>query len=634
MSHLERIASPADLKKLTVPELRELAEELRQYIIEIVSQRGGHLASSLGAVEIALALHYVFDSPRDRIIWDVGHQSYAHKIVTGRREAFRTLRTRGGISGFPNRFESEHDVFGVGHASTAISAALGVAVSRDMRGEDHFVVSVVGDGALTGGLAFEGINQAGHLKKNRFLIVLNDNEMSISRNVGALSRYLTRITTKKVYLQFEADVWELLGRIPNVGGRARKLARRMKESIKSFVVPTILFEELGFRYFGPLDGHDLELLVPTLQQIRDVPGPVLLHVVTKKGKGYCFAEEDAEKFHGVGSFYKATGDAKNVPGVPTYSDVFGSALIELARSDPRVVAVTAAMKEGTGLAPFAREFPDRFFDVGIAEQHAVTFAAALAREGFKPFVAVYSTFLQRGFDQVIHDVALQRLPVRFILDRAGIVGEDGPTHHGAFDLGYLRLVPNMAVMAPSDEQELRSCLLAALLRDEGPSAIRFPRGAAAGAPPRASLEPAPFGRGELRREGKDLAIVAAGSMVRPALEAAETLASAGIAAAVVDARFVKPLDRDLIRTVAAGGAPVLVVEENAVPGGFGSAVLEALAGEGLRNRVLSIGIPDRFVPHGRRDELLKEMGLTAASIAERAAALVRGASGDGREGER
>jgi 1-deoxy-D-xylulose-5-phosphate synthase len=431
MPLLDRIRTPEDLKGLSIDELVALSDEIRQYIIEVVSVRGGHLASSLGAVEIALALHFVFDSPRDKILWDVGHQSYAHKILTGRKEAFRSLRTREGLSGFPNTAESEHDAFGVGHASTSISAALGIAVSRDLLGEDHYVISVVGDGAISGGLSFEGINQAGHLKKNRFIIILNDNEMSISKNVGALARYLTRITTKKVYLQFEADVWELLGKVPRYGLRARKVARRMKESIKNLLVPTILFEELGFRYFGPFNGHDLTQLVSAFSQIRDVPGPVLVHVMTTKGKGYSFAEENAEKFHGIGSFYKATGSSKSNGTRPTYSEVFGASLMELAEKDKSVVAVTAAMKEGTGLAPFARAFPERFFDVGIAEQHAVTFAAGLARSGLKPFVAIYSTFLQRGFDQIIHDVALQRLGVRFVLDRAGIVGEDGPTHHGA-----------------------------------------------------------------------------------------------------------------------------------------------------------------------------------------------------------
>jgi 1-deoxy-D-xylulose-5-phosphate synthase len=634
MSMLDRIQNPSDLKALSVDELTSLSVELRQYIIEIVSQRGGHLASSLGAVEIAIGLHYVFDSPRDKILWDVGHQSYAHKILTGRKEAFKSLRTRGGISGFPSAAESEHDAFGVGHASTSISAALGLAVSRDLRGEKNFVISVVGDGALSGGLSFEGINQAGHLKKNRFIIVLNDNEMSISRNVGALSRYLTKITTKQMYLQFEADVWELVGKVPRFGGKARKLARRMKESIKNLVLPNILFEELGFRYFGPLDGHDLEQLIGSFRQIKNVPGPVLVHVVTKKGKGYSFAEDDAEKFHGVGSFYKATGNSRSNATRSTYSDVFGSMLVELAGADDRIVAITAAMKEGTGLAAFARAFPERFFDVGIAEQHAVTFAAGLSRDGFKPFVAIYSTFLQRGFDQIIHDVAIQRLPVRFVLDRAGLVGEDGPTHHGAFDLSYLRLVPGMVIMAPRDEEELRCMLLTALAYDAGPIAVRFPRGAVAGVEPRTERKPLEIGKGELMRPGGDVSLIAVGTMVRIAQAGADILSRAGIEAAVIDAKFIKPLDRELILSVAAGGAPVVALEENAVSGGFGTALLELFAEHGLRNSIAILGIPDRFIPHGGRDELLEEIGFSPERVASAVKAVITSRTVAGQGGDR
>jgi 1-deoxy-D-xylulose-5-phosphate synthase len=616
MALLDRIRTPGDLKELSLEELVALSAEIRQYIIEVVSVQGGHLASSLGAVEIAIALHYVFDSPRDKILWDVGHQSYAHKILTGRKEAFRNLRAREGLSGFPNTAESEHDAFGVGHASTSISAALGLAVSRDLLGEDHYVISVVGDGAISGGLSFEGINQAGHLKKNRFIIILNDNEMSISKNVGALARYLTRITTQKVYLQFEADVWELLGKVPRYGLKARKVARRMKESIKNLLVPTILFEELGFRYFGPLDGHDLAQLVAAFSQIRDVPGPVLLHVMTKKGKGYCFAEEDAEKFHGIGSFYKATGNSKSNGTRPTYSDIFGESLVELAGKDRKVVAITAAMKEGTGLAPFARAFPERFFDVGIAEQHAVTFAAGLARSGLKPFVAIYSTFLQRGFDQIIHDVALQRLGVRFILDRAGLVGEDGPTHHGAFDLSYLRIVPGMVIMAPRDGEEFRRMMLSALEYEAGPIAIRFPRGTAAAAPPSPQRTAVPIGKGELLRRGDGPALVAVGSMVATALAAAEILSQAGIPAAVIDAKFIKPLDADLLMSLAGEGSRlVFALEENARSGGFGDAILEFYSIRSPGTRVVKIGLPDRFVPHGRRDDLLAEIGMSAETVA-------------------
>jgi len=611
---LPGIDSPADLKRLPIDDLPVLAGEIRNYIIEVLSRRGGHLASSLGSVELTLALHYVFDSPRDRIVWDVGHQSYTHKIITGRREAFKDLRTRNGISGFPKISESEHDIFGAGHACTAISASLGLATARDLKGEDYFVIGVVGDGAISGGMSLEGINHAGHLKKNRFIIILNDNEMSISKNVGALAKYLTRITTKNLYLQLEADVWELLGKIPH-GSTARKLASRIKESIKNLVVPTILFEELGFRYLGPFDGHDVTQLIDTFSNLQQLPGPLLIHVVTKKGKGYSFAEKDAEKFHGIGSFYKTTGDSRSGEGGTKYSKIFGEALTRMAREDDRVVAITAAMKEGTGLSCFAKEFPGRFFDVGISEQHAVTFAAGLAREGMKPYVAIYSTFLQRGFDQVIHDVALQGLPVRFILDRAGIVGEDGPTHHGTFDLSYMGMIPNMTVMAPSDECELARMLRTAGSIDSGPSAIRFPRGNAAGADMSSCDEPLEIGKGRILVEGRDASLVAAGTMVRPAVEAAEILASKGVRASVIDVRFIKPLDSGLIRISAEGGGPVFVIEENAVAGGLGDAVARNLSESGISSMVTRIGIGDLFVPQGTRAELLDELGLTAEKIA-------------------
>ncbi len=611
---LSTIDSPGDLKRLKVEQLPVLAEEIRNYIIEVLSMRGGHLASSLGSVELTLALHYIFDSPRDRIVWDVGHQSYTHKIITGRREAFKDLRTKDGISGFPKISESEHDIFGAGHACTAISAALGLAAARDLRGEDNFVIGVVGDGAISGGMSLEGINHAGHLKKNRFVVILNDNEMSISRNVGALAKYLTKITTQNLYLQLEADIWELLGKIPH-GSKARTLASRIKESIKNLVVPTILFEELGFRYLGPLDGHDIPQLIDTFSSLHQLPGPVMVHVVTKKGKGYSFAEKDSEKFHGIGSFYKTTGDSRSGKGKKKYSKVFGETLTRMARDDDRIVAITAAMKEGTGLSCFAEEFPDRIFDVGISEQHAVTFAAGLAREGMKPYVAIYSTFLQRGFDQVIHDVALQKLPVRFILDRAGIVGEDGPTHHGTFDLSYLGMVPNMIVMAPSDECELTRMLTASLTIDSGPSAIRFPRGSIEGVDMATCDEPVEFGKARMLSEGADAALIAVGSMVVPAVEAAGILAAKGIDVAVIDARFVKPLDVEMINKSAAGDRPVFIIEENAVAGGFGDAVTRYLAEADISSKVTRIGIGDLFVPHGGREELLDELGLSAGRIA-------------------
>ena len=612
---LDRIDSPGDLKKLPIEELPDLAAEIRNYIIEILSRRGGHLASSLGSVELTLALHYVFDSPVDKIVWDVGHQAYTHKIITGRREAFAELRTKDGISGFPKISESEHDIFGTGHACTAISAALGLAAARDLRGEDNFVIGVVGDGAISGGMSLEGINHAGHLKKNKFVVILNDNEMSISKNVGALAKYLTKITTQNLYLQLEADVWELLGKVPH-GSTARKLASRIKESIKNLVVPTILFEELGFRYLGPLDGHDIPQLITTFSSLHQLPGPVLVHVVTKKGKGYSFAEKNAEKYHGVGSFYKTTGDSRSGKGSKKYSKVFGEALTAMARSDDRIVAVTAAMKEGTGLTCFADEFPDRFFDVGISEQHAVTFAAGLAREGMKPYVAIYSTFLQRGFDQVIHDVALQKLPVRFILDRAGIVGEDGPTHHGTFDLSYMGMIPGMIVMAPSNECDMTRMLLTTGEIDSGPSALRFPRGSVEGVDMSSCEQPVEIGKAKVLSTGDDATLIAIGSMTGPALKAAELISAKGIATSVIDARFAKPIDSEIIIGAASGKGPVFVIEENAVSGGFGDAVARLLSREGIQAPVIRIGIEDMFVPHGGREELLDEQGLSAAKIAE------------------
>ncbi len=611
---LNNINSPEDLRKLSVPELGKLSGEIRNYIIEVVSKRGGHLASSLGCVEITLALHYVFNSPRDQIVWDVGHQSYAHKIITGRRESFKKLRTMGGISGFPRIAESEHDIFGVGHASTSISAALGLAVARDIRGDDNYVISVVGDGAMSGGIAFEGINQSGHLKKDKFIIVLSDNEMSISKNVGALSKYLTMLTTENLYLQLEADVWELLGKVPSLGGKARKLASRVKEGIKNLVVPSILFEELGFRYYGPLNGHDISQLVEAMKKLKKVPGPILVHTITKKGKGYKFAERDSEKFHGVGGFYKTTGNSRVSSKNPKYSKIFGGELTRLAGEDDKIIAITAAMTEGTGLSEFAAEIPDRFFDVGIAEQHAVTFAAGLAREGMKPFVCIYSTFLQRGYDQVIHDVALQKLPVRFILDRAGLVGRDGPTHHGAFDISYMRIVPNMVIMAPRDEIEMIRMVRTARAYDSGPIAMRFPRGNVKGIETDNELTPVEIGKGEVLQKGNDITLIGIGSMVDLAVESAGALADIGMKATVIDARFAKPLDRELILSNVDEDTPVITMEENSLSGGFGESVSQILEENGRMGKIIKVGIPDRFIQHGNREELHRESGLTVEAV--------------------
>ena len=518
---LPRISGPEDLKGLDSLELQSLCDELREEIVGTVSSCGGHLGASLGVVELTVALHKVFSSPKDKILWDVGHQAYGHKLLTGRRDQFSTLRSRGGISGFPKRSESPHDIFGVGHASTAISAAVGFAAARDAKGQDHSVIAVVGDGALTGGLSYEGMNNAGQLQTD-MIVILNDNKMSISPNVGAISKYLTRITSGKHYVRLEADLWDLLGKVPH-GSKAQELASRIKESLKQLVVPTILFEELGFKYFGPLDGHDLPVLLRTLRAVRKFKGPVLIHVLTDKGKGYRFAEEDGQKYHGVGKFDRAQGIQVVKPKVPSYTDVFGQTLCELAETDPRIHGITAAMPSGTGLNFLRDRCPDRFHDVGIAEGHAVTFAAALACEGRRPVVAVYSTFLQRALDQMIHDVALQKLPVVFAVDRAGVVGEDGPTHHGIFDLTYLRMVPGMVVMAPRDEDQLRHMLATGLAHEDGPSAIRYPRGSGSGAqfigPPRAL----PLGQAEILRPGGDVCLLAVGSVVHPALEAARLL---------------------------------------------------------------------------------------------------------------
>ena len=621
---LDRIDSPEDLRALSPGELTGLAEELRQEIIRVVSRNGGHLAASLGVVELTLALHYVFESPRDSILWDVGHQSYAHKLITGRREAFETLRQEGGLAGFPRREESPHDAFNTGHASTSISAALGMACARDFLGREGRVIAVIGDGALTAGLALEGLNQAGHLKKN-LIVVVNDNRMSISKNVGALSQYLTRLRSAPTYHRLEAEVWDIMGKVPGVGARARDLASRALEGIRGLLVPGVLFEELGFKYFGPLDGHSPELLIDAFERLKLIEGPLLVHVLTVKGKGYLPAEEDAPRFHGVGSFDKATGTATAAPAALSYTEAFGRTLVTLAERDERIVAVTAAMPDGTGLSHFARLFPDRFFDVGIAEQHAVTFAAGLAAAGMRPVVAIYSTFLQRAYDQIVHDVCLQRLPVRFMVDRGGLVGDDGPTHHGAFDLSFLRAVPNLVVMAPKDENELAAMVRTAVDHDDGPIAVRYPRGAGLGV--RMDFDPPalPIGKAERLRDGSDLSLVAVGSMVHTASLAADALAAEGIGASVLNARFVKPLDKDAILEEARRTRRVLTLEENVVSGGFGAAVLELLQSERVDGvAVRAMGLPDEFVTHAPRERLLARCGLTVEGAVARARELVSG----------
>lgn len=620
-SVFDRMRGPEDLKGLTPAELNRLAEEIREKIIVTVSKNGGHLAPSLGVVELTLALHTVFDSPRDKIIWDVGHQSYAHKILTGRAAEFDTLRLYGGISGFPKRKESPHDVFETGHASTSISAALGMAKARDLRGDKNAVVAVIGDGSMTGGMAFEALDHAGH-DGTDLIVVLNDNRMSIAPNVGALSAYLTRLRTDPKYFRAKADIEGALKRIPRIGKAVAGAVKELKETIRHLVVPGQLFEELGFSYYGPIDGHDIPMVQQTLRSARKIRGPVLVHVITQKGRGYKPAENFPDKFHGGGPFDIVTGARPRSTGL-TYTDVFGQTLVRLAGEDPRIVAVTAAMPEGTGLTAFARRFPDRFFDVGIAEEHAVTFAAGLASEGYKPVFAVYSTFLQRGFDQVVHDVCLQKLPVVFAVDRAGLVGDDGETHQGVFDFAFLRTVPNLTVMAPRDENELQHMVATALSYGEGPVAVRYPRGKGPGTALERELKTIPIGKAETLRLGKHAAILAVGSMVQPALDAAERLSELGIEATVVNARFVKPLDAELIQRTALETGRIVTVEDHVYHGGFGSAVIELLAERGLEGvKVKSLAIADEFVEHGPIPVLWERYGLNEAGVVRAAQELL------------
>jgi len=603
---------PEDLKKLSIPQLEALAREIRTLLINTVARQGGHLAPNLGVVELTLALHKVFDSPYDKIIWDVGHQSYVHKILTGRLEKFGKLREMGGLSGFPKPQESPHDIFATGHSSTSISVGLGLAKARDLLGEQHKVISVIGDGSLTGGLAFEALNNAGHLKTN-LIVVLNDNEMSIAPNVGALTTYLSRARINPTFYKLKADLEQFIQRIPKVGETTFRYLDKIKDSLKYLVIPGVLFEELGFTYVGPVDGHSLRQLTQTLVEATRHQGPILIHVLTKKGHGYPPAEENPSKYHGVPGFEVSTGELPAPSGPPTYTRVFGTTLTELAARDERIVAITAAMTEGTGLKSFAEAYPERFFDVGIAEAHAVTMAGGLARAGMKPVVAIYSTFLQRAFDQIIHDVCLQELPVVFAIDRAGVVGEDGPTHHGVFDLAYLRMIPGLTIMVPKDENELRQMLLLALKMDK-PVAIRYPRGQGTGRTLTAAKSFRP-GEAEVVRPGEHAAILALGPMVQTAVEAAELLNRVGINCAVINARFVKPLDRKTILHWARRVPHLITVEDHVLTGGFGSAVLELLADSGLRkSRISRLGYPDRFIETGTISELHDLYGLTAEGI--------------------
>jgi len=612
---LKKIISPDDLKTLTIPELKQLLTEIRELIINTVSTNGGHLASSLGVVELTVAIHYIFNAPQDKIIWDVGHQAYAHKILTGRKDAFGSLRTIQGIAGFPKIEESPYDAFTTGHASTSISAALGMAIARDMAKESHKIVAIIGDGSISGGLAFEALNHAGYLGKD-ILIILNSNEMSISPTVGALAKYLNKILTAPIYNRFRKDVQELLSKVPRIGNTVVDLAQRVEEGIKNVLVHGVLFEYLGLRYIGPVDGHNLPLLIETLKSVRKLKGPILLHVITKKGYGYEPAEKHPDMFHGLGPFDVTTGQSQKGQGI-TFSEVFGNALVELAASNPKIVAITAAMEDGTGLGEFKEMFSKRLFDVGIAEEHAVTMAGGMAASGLKPVVAIYSTFLQRAYDQILHDVCLPNLPVVFCLDRAGLVGEDGATHHGVFDIAYLRHMPNITLCAPKDAAELKE-MLALGINSNSPFAIRYPRGKVV-APPspvkNGENTIVEMGRAEVVRDGMDAYIIACGSMTWIAIEAALRL-DGEFSLGVINARFIKPLDTETILRVAEKTGRIITLEEHVLAGGFGSAVCELLNKYRIKAGITSLGLPDSFVEHGKTSLLLKKYGLDVDGVVE------------------
>ncbi|MEE9274969.1 MAG: 1-deoxy-D-xylulose-5-phosphate synthase [bacterium] len=623
---LDRIDNPGDLKKLSIEELVQVAAEMRDLIIQVTSKTGGHLGASLGATELVLALHYLYDTPRDKLIWDVGHQAYVHKILTGRRDRFHTLRQWKGIAGFPDRRESEYDHFNVAHGGTSISAALGMATARDLKGEDFRVVAIIGDGSLTAGMAMEGLNNAGDAKRD-LTVILNDNKMAISPNVGAMCSYLARIMTgewanraRKV----RDEVQKLLVQVPLFGERAVNFMDKFEESVKNLFVPGILFEELGFRYIGPIDGHRLDLLIPTLRNVMKMKGPNLVHVITKKGHGYPYSEAKPITYHGVTKFDPETGKfRKKASGPPSYSKVFANTMIKLSEKDDKILAITAAMLEGTALVNYQKVFPERCFDVGMCEQHAVTFAAGLSLQGMKPVAAIYSTFLQRAFDQIIHDVCLTNVPVTFALDRAGLVGDDGPTHQGAFDIAYLRALPNMAVMSPKDENELQRMLLTAI-EHPGPATVRFPRGAGEGVEMDEEVRTLPFGEAELLREGEDVALIALGPMVGLAMESAEQLAELQIRAAVLNLRFVKPMDEEKVLELARRCRRIVTVEEGVRMGGMGSAVLELLADRGVGVRAVRLGVPDEFIEHGAPQIQREYCNLTPGDITQAARDLLEG----------
>jgi 1-deoxy-D-xylulose-5-phosphate synthase len=619
---LEDINKPQDLRKLSNDKIKLLAEEIRHFLICSVSKTGGHLAPNLGVVELTLAIHKVFNSPVDKIVWDVGHQSYIHKILTGRRDEFCTLRQLGGISGFPKNSESAHDAFGTGHSSTSISAALGIALARDIAGDKENVIAVIGDGSLTGGQAYEALNHAGHSGTN-MIVILNDNEMSIAKNVGAISEYLSKMRTEPKYTKVKQDIEFLLRRIPAIGDSVAKTVERVKDSLRYLLVPGVLFEELGFNYIGPIDGHNFELLSEVLEKAKKMQGPILIHVLTCKGKGYKPAECNPGKYHGVGPYCIESGEVIKNSNTPTYSNVFGDTLLNVAKQDERIVAITAAMPEGTGLKKFAAQFPKRFFDVGIAEQNAVTMAAGMATKGIRPVVALYSTFAQRAYDQILHDVCLQKLPVLFALDRSGIVGDDGPTHHGLFDYSYLRHIPNLTIMAPKDEDELRHMIFTGV-KVNGPVAIRYPRGSGLGVSMDKPLQQLTIGEAEELKSGTGVVFLAVGSMVGPCIAASELLAAKGIQAGVVNARFIKPLDEQMLRKLSRDARIIITVEENILAGGFGSAVLEYINSQNFSGvKVLRLGFPDHFIEQGSCAQILEKYGLHAEGIASAVSSFIR-----------
>ncbi|MGE5354296.1 MAG: 1-deoxy-D-xylulose-5-phosphate synthase [Acidobacteriota bacterium] len=621
---LFNINSPADIRNFQMPELKVLCQEIRDYLIDVVSRIGGHFGGGLGAVELTVALHKVFNTPNDLIVWDTGHQAYPHKVLTGRRDELSTIRQFHGISGFLKRTESDYDAFGAGHASTSISAALGMAAARDLNKDNKKVVAIIGDGAMTGGMAYEAMNNAGVLKSN-LIVVLNDNNMSITSNVWQFSNYFTEMIAHPDYNKLKGQIWDLTGKLGQGGDRLRKMAARLENGLKAVLTPGMLFEALGFRYFGPVNGHNVSQLVKIFEQVKNLNGPILVHVLTQKGKGYKPAEEDVQRLHASTPFDKVTGQAfKKAGAAPSYTKIFGQALVEVAKKNPKVVGITAAMPDGTGLDFLQKEFPKRYYDVGIAEEHAVTFAAGMATQGTIPVVAIYSTFLQRAFDQIVHDVSLQHLHVVFVLDRAGLVGADGPTHHGAFDLSYLRLIPDMVIMAPKDEAELRNMIYTATEYKNGPVAIRYPRGNALGVPLKEGFDLIPVGKAEQLSEGGDCCLLAVGSMVHYSLKAAEILQKEGISCEVINMRYVKPLDTEMLDDIASHHNKIVTLEENTIAGGFGSAVAEYFIDRNYKNDILRIALPDKFVDHGTQAELHRMLEMDAEGIAGQVKLFLKG----------